>query len=145
MKKRRTYREILEGCSSYKKSKEEEKGPMTYECKSWEEFQRVIEEYDGKLITPSWAADELFVTKSYIFELERKGKIKTVRLASNVIYDDKTPWWFRSVLSQLKNLVLIPRGEVERVKDMLIEKWDNKVKRLKGKKGSGVKRDRSGG
>jgi hypothetical protein len=134
MRKRRTYREILEGCKSYKKGKQEEKGPMTYECKSWDEFQRVIEQYAGKLITPSWAADELFVTKSYIFELERKGKIKTVRVSDNVMYDGETPWWFRSVLGQLGNLVLIPRDEVERVKEMLIEKWDKKVKRLKGKK-----------
>ena len=134
MKKRRTYKEMLEGCSSYKKKKEDETGPMTHECNSWEEFQKVIEEYDGKLITPSWAADELFVTKSYIFELEKKGKIKTVRVSRGLIEDGKTPWWFRSVLGQLKNLVLIPRDEVERVKDMLIEKWDNKVKKLRGKR-----------
>lgn len=124
-----------EGLIDKKFVKEEEInwGKGTVVCKSWGEFDRYAQEYDGRVVSPGGAAAELEVSRSYINQLEKEGKIRAYR----IIVDDKTrkdlPFWMR-VFAPTKNVyIFIPSEDIERLKKEMISRVEKRLKELKRK------------
>ena len=114
--------------------KEEKKnwGKGTIICHSWEEFEEVAKDCGYKAVSPGGAAAELGVSRSYIHQLEKEGKIRAFR----IIVDDKmwkyVPFWLKVFSPKKAVYVLIPEKDLEKIKKEMLRKAKEKIQRLEG-------------
>jgi len=102
-------------------------------CGTWAELMEIVEKHKGYLYSPSDVAFELGVSRSYIYELEKRGKIRTYRVIDDFLDSGEVPIWVRGIIKKNTDIVLIPRGEVDRIKKDMIERAEKTLKRLRGK------------
>jgi hypothetical protein len=122
---------------SYWADRQEEKdqkgnfGPRTVVCRSQEEFEKVLEEFNYDMISPGGAADKLHVSRSYIHQLEREGKIRVYRVWDEDLGWDDLPLWVKVITPRKGMYIMIPTEDVERLKKERIKKAQETIKTLK--------------
>jgi hypothetical protein len=122
---------------SYWADREEEKeqkrnfGPRTVICKNQEEFEKVFEEFNNGMISPGGAADKLHVSRSYIHQLEREGKIRVYRVWDEDLGWDDLPLWVKIITPRKGMYIMIPTEDIERLKKDRIKKAEETIKKLK--------------
>jgi hypothetical protein len=102
-------------------------------CGTWAELMEIVEKHKGYLYSPSDVAFELGVSRSYIYELEKRGKIRTYRVIDDFLDSGEVPIWVRGIIKKNTDIVLIPRSEVDRIKKDMIGRAERTLKRLRGK------------
>jgi hypothetical protein len=115
--------------------KDEEKnwGKGTIVCKSWDEFDRHAQEHDGRVLSPGGAAARLDVSRSYINQLEKEGKIRAYRIIVDSNVRESLPFWMR-IFAPTKNVfIVIPSEDIERIKQEMISRAEKRLKELKRK------------
>jgi predicted site-specific integrase-resolvase len=112
-----------------KKSKQE----SVYYCGTWEELMDIVEKHKGYLYAPSDVAFELGVSRSYIYELEKRGKIRAYRVINDFLDVGEVPVWVRGIIKRNRDIVLIPRKEIDRIKKEMIGRAERTLKRFRGK------------
>ncbi|TAN42884.1 MAG: hypothetical protein EPN25_02070 [Nitrospirae bacterium] len=109
-------------------------GKGTVICHSWAEFEKLSEETPEGFVSPGGAADALGVSRVYINQLEKEGKIRAYR----IIVDDKLkgsePFWVRVFMPTKNVFIMIPSEDIAKIKEEMINKAEAKIKKLRGKK-----------
>ncbi|SPQ01351.1 hypothetical protein NBG4_500025 [Candidatus Sulfobium mesophilum] len=120
-----------------KKFLEKEKknwGQGTIVCHSWEEFEELAEKSEGGGVSPGGAADFLGVSRSYVHQLEKEGKIRAFRIVVDDEMREHMPFWLKVFTPAKAVYIIIPQKDLEKVKKEMIKRAEEKIKRLKGKK-----------
>ncbi len=117
----------------YVKNEKKNWGKGTIVFDKWEDYEKVIEEFDGQLISPGGAAQKLGVSRSYIHQLEQQGKIRCYRIWDEHIHWESYPLWMRVFAPKKEIYVFIPIIDIEKIKLERIEKAEKKLRELKGK------------
>jgi hypothetical protein len=108
-------------------------GKGTVICKSWDEFESVTEQFNSHMVSPGTAAARLGVSRSYVNQLEKEGKLRAYR----IIVDDKMwkhiPFWLKVFAPRKAVYILIPDEDIQRVKSEMIGRAKEKIKKLEGK------------
>jgi hypothetical protein len=114
--------------------KEEHKnwGKGTIVFNSWKEFEKKVK-HDKGLISPGGAASMLGVSRSYISQLEKDGKITVYRIWEEDIDWNSLPFWIKAIVPKREIYGFITAEEVERVRSEMIKKAEDKIKRLQQK------------
>jgi excisionase family DNA binding protein len=100
---------------------------------SQEGFWKVMQDF-RKLVSPSYAAERLRVSRSYIKQLEREGKIRVYRVRAEDINWDKLPEWAWFIIPPKKKLfVFIPEEDVEEKRKEMFKKAEKRVRELSEK------------
>ena len=98
------------------------------------EFDEIFDKFKGQMISPGGASGMLRVSRAYIHQLEKEGKIRAYRIwHENVNWDDLPLKW-RLFTKVTDVYIYIPIVDIEKVKKEMIEKAEAKLKKLKGKK-----------
>ena len=109
-------------------------GKGTIVLNSMEEFDEIFDKFKGQMISPGGAAGKLGVSRAYIHQLEREGKIRVYRIWDEDIDWDQLPLKWR-LFTRVKDVyIYIPIEDLDKVKKEMIKKAEEKIKRLKGKK-----------
>jgi len=122
---------------SYRADRQEEKeqkanfGPLTVICKNHEDFVKVLEEFDYQMVSPGGAADKLHVSRSYIHQLEREGKIRVYRVWDEDLAWDDLPLWVKVITPRRGMYIMIPIEDIEKLKKQRIQKAQETIKKLK--------------
>jgi hypothetical protein len=106
-------------------------GPRTVVCRNQEEFNKVLEEFNYKMVSPGGAADKLHVSRSYIHQLEREGKIRVFRVWDEDLDWDDLPLWVKIITPRKGMYIMIPEEDVEKIKKGRIKKAEQTIKKLK--------------
>lgn len=119
-----------------KHDKEEKKnwGKGTVEYDSWEKFEEEIAKQSGGIVSPGGAAQMLGVSRSYISQLEKEGKITVYRIWHTDVDWDSVPIWVKAMIPKKEVYVFITREEIERVRDEMLRKAKERISRLEGEK-----------
>jgi predicted site-specific integrase-resolvase len=113
--------------------KKKSKQKSVYYCGTWEELMDIVEKHKGYLYAPSDVAFELGVSRSYIYELEKRGKIRAYRMINDFLDVGEVPVWVRGIIKRNRDIVLIPRKEIDRIKKEMIGRAERTLKRFRGK------------
>jgi len=113
------------------KAERKEWGKGTIVFDSWEEFEKKIE-HDKGLVSPGGAASMLGVSRSYIHQLEKEGKITVYRIWAEDVDWDSLPFWVKALVPKREIYGFITAEEVERVRSEMIKKAKDKIKKLEG-------------
>ena len=122
---------------SYLADRQEEKehkanfGPRTVVCRNQEEFNKVLEEFNYQMVSPGGAADSLHVSRSYIHQLEREGKIRVFRVWDEDLDWDDLPLWVKIITPRKGMYIMIPVEDIEKLKKERIQKAEQTIKKLK--------------
>jgi hypothetical protein len=69
-------------------------GKGTIICKSMEEFDKYYDEFKGQMVSPGSAASRLGVSRAYINQLEKEGRIRAYRIwQEDITWDDLPLKW----------------------------------------------------
>jgi hypothetical protein len=115
------------------KEEKKEWGKGTIVLNSMEEFDKIFDKFRGQMISPGGAADMLGVSRAYIHQLEREGKIRAYRIWHDTVDWDELPLKWRLFTKVTGVYIYIPVEDLEKVKKEMIKKANDKLKRLKGK------------
>ena len=100
----------------HEKKEREVWGKGTIVCNSWDDFEKKAEDCGWNVVSPGGAADMLGVSRSYINQLEKEGKIRAFR----IIVDDKewkdVPFWLKVFTPKKAVYVYIPVKDLEKIK-----------------------------
>jgi hypothetical protein len=110
--------------------KEWGKGTVVFD--SWDEFNEKIAMHSGGIVSPGGAASALGVSRAYLSQLEKEGKITVYRIWHTDIDWDTVPFWLKAMIPKKEIYGFITREEVERVREQMIQKAEEKIKKLKG-------------
>jgi hypothetical protein len=113
-------------------SEKKEWGKGTIVFDSWEDFEHTVRHEKG-LVSPGGAASMLGVTRSYISQMEKEGKITVYRIWAEDVDWDSLPFWVKALVPRREMYGFITVDEVERIKNEMIRKAEDRIKRLKGK------------
>ena len=113
------------------KEQEANFGPRTVVCRNQEEFNKVLEEFNYKMVSPGRAADKLHVSRSYIHQLEKEGKIRVYRVWDEDLDWDDLPIWVRVLTPRRGMYIMIPEEDIERIKKERIKKAEQTIRKLK--------------
>ncbi len=106
-------------------------GPRTVVCKNQGEFDKVLEEFNYDMISPGGAADKLHVSRSYIHQLEKEGKIRVYRVWDEDLDWDDLPLWVKVITPRKGMYIMIPTEDVEKLKKERLKKAEETIKKLK--------------
>jgi|SRR5208337_3725087 len=109
-------------------------GKGTIVCKSMEEFDKYLNQFKGQVASPGTAAARLGVSRAYINQLEKEGRIRAYRIWNEDIHWDSLPLKWKPFVAVKDVYIYIPDEDIERIREELIKKAENKLKQLKGKK-----------
>jgi hypothetical protein len=119
-----------------RKHDEEERrgwGKGTVLFNSWEEFKEKVADHSGGIVSPGGAASMLGVSRSYLSQLEKEGKITVYRIWHTDIDWKTVPFWIKAMVPKKEIYAFITVDEVERVRDEMIRTAEEKIKRLQGR------------
>lgn len=108
---KKNLKEYIDGLDSQKEKIEIESG--TIWLKSYQDFEKVSEFYDNKLVKPFHAAKMLGVTKTQILRLEREGRLKTFRMDFTDDVWKTVPISMKLLVTRTDTYVWIPLQEIE--------------------------------
>jgi len=115
-----------------KKEQEANFGPRTVVCRNQEEFNKVLEEFNYQMVSPGGAADKLHVSRSYVHQLEREGKIRVCRVWDEDLGWDDLPSWVRILTPRRGMYIMIPIEDIEKIKKERIKKAEQTMRKLQG-------------
>ena len=93
---------------------------------------KVLEEFNYKMVSPGGAAGKLHVSRSYVHQLEREGKIRVYRVWDEDLDWDDLPLWVKIITPRKGMYIMIPEEDIEKIKKERIEKAKETIKKLKG-------------
>lgn len=128
MKVIKTIRKALDA-----KMESKERGEGTIVCTD-KEFDKVLDQFKGALVSPGTAAQLLGVSRSYVNQLEREGKIRAYRIERDNVNWDGLPLRWKPLISVKDVYIYIPEEDIEKIRSEMIQKAKNKIKQLKAKK-----------
>lgn len=111
----------------------QEHGKGTITCKTDAELEKVFEKFEAQLVSPGAAAEMLRVSRAYIHNLEKDGKIRAYRLSKDDIHWDNYSLWMKLAVAPKDEFIYIPVEDIEKIRKEMIIKAEKKLKRLKGK------------
>ena len=100
----------------------EEGGKGTIWLKSLQEFEEIVKEFEGKLVSPSAAAKNLGVSRARIHQMEMEGKIRVYRVKaeffeSEKFWEDfkKVSFWVRTMIKEFspRRFIYIPSLDLD--------------------------------
>ena len=111
-------------------------GKGTIRVDSVKKLSKILDEYKvkGGCVSPGGAAARLGVSRQYIAHLEKTGKIRAFRIPYKNIRWDDLPLWQRMITVQRSEYIYIPSEDIEKLRKEMLEKAEEKVKKLKDKK-----------
>ena len=108
-------------------------GKGTIVLNSMEEFDEIFDKFKGQMSSPGGAAGMLGVSRSYIHQLEKEGKIRVYRIWTEDVSWDELPLKWR-LFTKVKDVyIYIPDEDIEKIRKEMIKKAEAKIKKLKGK------------
>ena len=108
-------------------------GKGTIVLDSMKEFEEIFDKFEGQMISPGSAASELRVSRAYIHQLEKEGKIRAYRIWHEDIEWDSLPVWMKLMVAKKDVYIYIPDEDIKKVKKEMIKKAEARIKKLKGK------------
>ena len=75
----------------------------------------------------------LGVSRAYIHNLEKDGKIRAYRLFKDDIHWDNYPLWMKLSVAPKDEFIYIPVEDIEKIRKEMIMRAEKKIKKLKGK------------
>lgn len=97
---------------------------------SREEFRKTFREL-GRLVSPSYAAEKLHVSRSYVKQLEKEGKIRVYRVRAEDIDWAELPGWAWFIVPPKKKLfVFIPEEDIEARRKEMLRKAEERLQKL---------------
>ena|SRR5690242_4098580 len=117
----------------HEKKEKENWGKGTTVLNSWKEFEKIEEQFSGKLISPGGAAAKLSVSRAYINQLEKDGKLRVYRIMADDIVWKDIPFWVRWMVPQKEVYIFIPDDDVEKVHGEMLKQAKARIKKLEGK------------
>ena len=114
------------------KEQETNFGPKTVVCKNQREFEKVLRQFNNQMVSPGGAADKLHVSRSYVHQLEREGKIRVYRVWDEDLGWDDLPIWVRVLTPRRGMYIMIPVEDIEKIKNERIERAKERIKKLRG-------------
>lgn len=108
-------------------------GKGTIVCNSMQEFDKYFDEFKAQMSSPGAAASRLGVSRAYINQLEKEGRIRAYRIWNEDIHWDNLPLRWKPFIAVKDVYIYIPDEDIERIRAELIKKAENKLKKLKGK------------
>lgn len=106
------------------------KGKATVGLLSRDEFKKAFTEF-RRLVSPSYAAERLHVSRSYIKQLEKEGKIRVYRVrAEDINWADLPAWAWFIIPPKKKLFVFIPEEDVEARREEMFKRAEKRVKEL---------------
>lgn len=114
--------------------KEEAKnyGENTIFCKNMDHFKKIINEFNGQMVSPGGAAGMLHVSRAYIHQIEKEGRIRVYRVWDEDLEWKELPLWVRVLTPKRSQYIMIPIEDIEKIKKERIEKAKETIKKLKG-------------
>jgi hypothetical protein len=100
----------------------EEGGNGTVWLSSLLEFEEVVKEFEGKLVSPSAAAKNLGVSRARIHQMEMEGKIRVYRVKADFFEGDefwkdfnKASFWVRAMIKEFspRRFIYIPSLDLD--------------------------------
>jgi hypothetical protein len=110
--KRKDLKEFVSGLDSRKEKKEIEQG--TIWLKSFDEYEKISEFFDHRLVKPFHAAKMLGVTKTQINRLEKEGTLRTYRMAFTDDVWKTVPGSLKLLITRSDVYIWIPLQDVEK-------------------------------
>lgn len=108
-------------------------GKGTIVLDSMEKFEEIFDKFKGQMVSPGGAAGALGVSRAYIHQLEKEGKIRAYRIWHEDIEWDSLPVWMKLMVAKKDVYIYIPDEDIKRIKKEMIKKAEAKIKKLKGK------------
>jgi hypothetical protein len=104
-----------------------EKGTIV--LKTFDDFNKVCEEFEGQVISPGGAADMLHVSRAYIHQLEKEKRIRAYRFS----YDDSDKTLTRAlriILNRSRGAyIYIPVVDLKEIKEEMKRKREERYKK----------------
>jgi hypothetical protein len=107
-------------------------GKGTIEVKSMDDFDKIFKKFDGKMVSPGGAAATLKVSRAYIHQLEKEGKIRAYRIWHDDIHWDDLPLWAKLMVAKKDVYIYIPDEDIKKIRKEMIQKAEARIKKLKG-------------
>jgi hypothetical protein len=86
-----------------------EGGTGTIWLKNVDEFHKVVDYYEGHMVSPGGAAGMLKVSRAMIHQLEREGRIRAYRvIITKEDWGDAIPLYLRLIASRKDQYIYIP-------------------------------------
>lgn len=115
------------------KQEKKQRGKGTIVLNSMAEFDKIFDEFKAQMVSPGGAAGKLGVSRAYIHQLEREGKIRAYRIWHDDIQWDSMPLWMKMIVTPKDVYIFIPIEDIEKVRKEMIVKAKDKIKKLGGK------------
>jgi hypothetical protein len=116
-------REIKElGFALGKREGSDDAGKGTIWLSSLLEFEEVVKEFEGKLVSPSVAAEETNLSRARIHQMETEGKIRAYRIKADFFDSenftkefDEAPFWVRAMFKDFspRRFIFIPEIDLD--------------------------------
>jgi len=108
-------------------------GKGTIVLNSMKEFDKIFDQFKGQMLSPGGAAGKLGVSRAYIHQLEKEGKIRAYRIWHEDIGWDDLPLRWKPFIATKDVYIYIPEEDIEKVRKEMIKKAEEKIKKLKRK------------
>lgn len=108
-------------------------GKGTIVVESMAKFDKIFDQFKGKMISPGGAADRLGTSRAYVHQLEKEGKIRAYRIRHDDIEWNDLPLWAKVMVAKKDVYIYIPDEDIEKIKKEMIKKAEARIKKLKGK------------
>lgn len=108
-------------------------GKGTIVLESMKDFDVIFDKFKGKMVSPGGAAGRLGVSRAYIHQLEKEGKIRAYRIWQEDVDWDSIPLKWRLFLKVKDVYIYIPDEDIEKVRKEMIKKAKDKIKKLEGR------------
>ena len=106
-------------------------GKGTVMLNTMKELDKVFDEFRGQLVSPGTAAANLGVSRAYVNQLEKEGRITAYRIYSENVNWDELPLKWKLFVAVKDVYIYIPVDDIERISQELIEKTEKKLKKLR--------------
>jgi hypothetical protein len=109
------------------------KGTVVFD--KMKDFDKIFDEFSDKggMVSPGKAAAMLSVSRDYVHQLEKEGKIRAYRIWHDDLDWDRLPLWAKIMVAKKDVYIYIPVADIEIIKKEMIKKTEAKLKKLKGK------------
>lgn len=108
-------------------------GKGTIVLESMKAFDKIFDDFKGQMVSPGGAAGMLGVSRAYIHQLEKDGKIRAYRIWQEDVDWDSLPLKWRLFLKVKDVYIYIPMEDIEKVRKEMIKKAKDKIKKLEGR------------
>lgn len=83
---------------------------------SMKEFDKIFDQFEGQMSSPGGAAGMLGVSRAYIHQLEKEGKIRAYRIWHDDLQWDSMPLWLKLQVAKKDMYIYIPNEDIKKIK-----------------------------